>query len=66
MAIKNRHWLIMIVCCLLAMLAIVILPKYFNFGSLAFLLILLCPLFHIVLMKLMMSKKTKKAKNSCH
>ncbi len=52
------------------MLAIIILPKYFNIGSFAFLLILLCPLSHIILMKLFMGKKNTDTKNnnknSCH
>lgn len=67
---KNKHWLIMIVCCVLAMLAIIILPKYLNIGSFAFLLILICPLSHIFLMKLFMGKKNvenKENKNhNCH
>lgn len=67
---KNKHLLIMIICCVLAMLAIIILPKYFNIGSFAFLLILLCPLSHIILMKLFMGKKNTDTKNnnknSCH
>jgi len=58
----------MLICCALAMSAIIILPKYLNLGSFTFLLILLCPLSHIVLMKLFMGKgKNKGVKNNnCH
>ncbi|OGZ25690.1 MAG: hypothetical protein A2W71_02385 [Candidatus Nealsonbacteria bacterium RIFCSPLOWO2_02_39_8] len=70
MTMKNKHLLIMLVCCALAMLAIIILPKYFDIGSFAVLLILLCPLSHIVLMKLFMKKDDTIAKNKtnngCH
>ncbi|MBU4380959.1 DUF2933 domain-containing protein [Patescibacteria group bacterium] len=65
---KNKHWLIMLICCALAMSAIIILPKYLNLGSFTFLLILLCPLSHIVLMKLFMGKEKNKGvkNNNCH
>jgi Zn-dependent protease with chaperone function len=53
---KNKHFLIMIICCALAMLVIVMLSRYFNVGSFAFLLILLFPLAYIILMKLFMKK----------
>ncbi len=70
MAIKNKHWIIMFVCCAVATLAIIILLKYFNIGSLAFLLILLCPLSHILLMKLFPSKQKVAAERNenhhCH
>lgn len=77
MTMKNKqaflkHWLIMLICCVVVILAIVILPKYFNIGSFAFLLVLLCPLSHIVLMKLFMDKrkgsdtKNGNKNNSCH
>jgi Flp pilus assembly protein TadB len=68
MTIKNKHLLIILICCALVMLAIIILPKYFNLGSFVFLLILLCPLSHIILMKLFMkkNKKTDTKNNNCH
>lgn len=66
---KNKHLLIMILCCAIPILAIILLSKYFDNKNFAFLLILLCPLAHIVLMKLFMKEKIEKnnkGQNKCH
>lgn len=53
-----RHWLWMTLCCLAVILAIIVLPRYFNIGVLGFiLLILLCPVLHYFLMRKMHRKE---------
>lgn len=53
----NKHLLWMAICCLAVIGAIIILPRYFNIGTIGFiLLILLCPVLHYFMMRKMHKK----------
>lgn len=59
----DKHLLMMVLCCLIVAAVILILPKFVNLGSSGWIiLLLLCPLSHIVMMKFM----PKDGSKSCH
>lgn len=51
---QYKHLFWMAICCLAVIGAIIILPRYFNIGTIGFiLLILLCPALHYFMMRKM-------------
>ncbi|MEW6407616.1 MAG: DUF2933 domain-containing protein [Patescibacteria group bacterium] len=59
MKLKNSHLFLMILCCLVMFITLLFLPKILSGNFWYFLLILLCPLSHLLMMKFMGHNKNE-------
>ncbi len=65
---KRGHYLMMLICCALPLLLLIAAVSFFDLGKagLYWLVFLLCPLMHFVMMRKMHENHSDKKEGGCH